>query len=345
MQDAKTAIVVTSIFHPNKSLLTLADGAKKNSWQFIIIGDVSSPKDFYLEGASYYDIAAQKRLRWKLASLCPERHYTRKNIGYLVAMAEGCNVIVETDDDNVPNEEFWLPRQEMISGKEIRGTGWINIYSLFTKKRIWPRGFPLEEIHQNKIKLDIGNVASKIYSPIQQGLADENPDVDAVFRMTHDLPITFEKNGNYHLGRGVWCPFNSQNTTWFRDAFPLLYLPSFCSFRMTDIWRSLVAQRVIWECGWQLLFHNATVLQERNEHNLIRDFEQEVPGYVNNNRIRQLLDDVKLKSGGDHIASNMIRCYEELIKNHIISDRKELDLLSAWFEDIQTMNKDVGSHC
>jgi hypothetical protein len=30
---------------------------------------------------------------------------------------------------------------------------------------------------------------------------------------------------------------------------PLLYLPSHCCFRMTDIWRSFIAQRCLWELG------------------------------------------------------------------------------------------------
>jgi hypothetical protein len=108
---------------------------------------------------------------------------------------------------------------------------------------------------------------------------------------------------------------------------------------MTDIWRSFVAQRVMWECNWKLLFHDATVWQERNEHSLIRDFEQEVPGYLKNNKIKQLLDNLQLKSGIDHLGDNMFRCYEKLIENNIITDRKELDLLSAWLDDIQSINK------
>src|ERR1700691_4694073 len=81
---------------------------------------------------------------------------------------------------------------------------------------------------------------------------------------------------------GACCPFNSQNTTWFKEAFPLLYLPYYCSFRMTDIWRSFVAQRIAWTCGWPVLFHQSTMRQERNDHNLMNDFRDEISGYNNN---------------------------------------------------------------
>jgi hypothetical protein len=38
-------------------------------------------------------------------------------------------------------------------------------------------------------------------------------------------------------------------------------------------------------CPEGVLFHSPESLQYRNGHNLFRDFEQEVPSYLNNNRI------------------------------------------------------------
>src|SRR5918993_1003015 len=272
----------------------------------------------------------KKNLDFKYAGLCPERHYTRKNIGYLLAIQNGSEIIIETDDDNIPTSEFWLQRQSSTIGKVVKGSGWANVYSLYTETKVWPRGFPLENIDCINSNISIESTQEKIYCPVQQGLAAENPDVDAVFRMTYKLPIFFDKKGIFHLKKGVWCPFNSQNTTWFKDAFQLLYLPSYCSFRMTDIWRSFVTQRLLWECGWGLMFHDSTVWQERNEHSLIKDFEQEVPGYLNNNKIKTILENLILKQGKDQIGNNMLICYEALVSNRIISDSKELDLLTAW---------------
>src|ERR1039457_962260 len=65
--------------------------------------------------------------------------------------------------------------------------------------------------------------------PIQQGLANEDPDVDAIYRLLLPLPISFRTDRRLALGRGTWCPFNSQNTAWFPAAYPLMYLPSYCS--------------------------------------------------------------------------------------------------------------------
>ena len=155
----------------------------------------------------------------------------------------------------------------------------------------------------------------KINTPIIQGLADENPDVDAAYRMTQKLPVMFAKDSPVALAEGCWSPFNSQNTAWKKEAFPLLYLPSHCSFRMTDIWRSFIAQRIAWTCGWYILFHSPDVRQERNQHNLLKDFEDEISGYLNNARIRGMLEDLDLKSGKENIPENLVRCYRMMTEN------------------------------
>jgi hypothetical protein len=52
-------------------------------------------------------------------------------------------------------------------------------------------------------------------------LADDNPDVDAIYRLLLPIPLRFKEVKAVAL-RGAWCPFNSQNTMWWPDVFPLL---------------------------------------------------------------------------------------------------------------------------
>ena len=84
---------------------------------------------------------------------------------------------------------------------------------------------------------------------------------------------------------------------------------------MTDIWRSFVAQRCIWEIGGAVVFHSSTVRQDRNEHSLLRDFEDEVPGYLLNNRIRLALEALSLDD--KDMLRNVTRCYEALVKEKL----------------------------
>jgi len=328
----KTALVITSIandLHP--VLKQYAIQAAHNNIPFIVIGDTKSPEKFNLDGCDFYSIERQKSLDYDLVKKLPTRHYARKNIGYLVAIQNGAEIIIETDDDNIPFEEFWEPRSAKKQASTLDNEGWVNVYKYFSDAHIWPRGFALENILETPPQL---KETTEIHSPIQQGLADDNPDVDAIYRLTLPLPIAFNKYKNVALNSGSICPFNSQNTTWFKEAFPLLYLPSYCSFRMTDIWRSYIAQRISWTCGWSILFHNSTVRQERNDHNLMKDFEDEVVGYQNNSQIMTELSKLELASGQENISNNLMRCYEKLVEMKLIGS-EEILLVQAWLQDLE----------
>jgi len=326
------AVVVTSINGPNHVLRALADGCRERGQRFLVIGDEASPADFRLEGCDFYGLEAQYETGFRFARLCPTRHYARKNLGYLLAIRGGTTLLVETDDDNIPRAEFWGERRRRQSVPTVAGAGWVNAYRYFSEVNIWPRGLPLDRVREAAPEFESLGVAD-IDCPIQQGLADENPDVDAIYRLVSELPQSFRRDRRVALARGSWCPFNSQNTAWWSEAFPLLYLPAYCSFRMTDIWRSFVAQRIAWEQGWGVLFHEPTVWQERNEHNLMRDFRDEVPGYLHNEAIREALARLTLAPGADRLGEGLMACYEKLVEMSLVG-REELPLLGAWLDDL-----------
>jgi STELLO glycosyltransferases len=331
------AVVVTSISAPNDALKSLASGALAHRGRFIVIGDAKSPVEFQLDGCEYYSVSRQRETGLKFAAACPLAKYSRKNIGYLLAIRSGVDCLVETDDDNIPRPSFWNARHRHVIGRVAVAEGWVNAYRYFTDAHIYPRGFPLELIAGAGEKA-ASLVEGNSFCAIQQGLADENPDVDAVYRMLLPLPISFDANTPVILPPRAWCPFNSQNTTFFREAFPLLYLPTYCSFRMTDIWRSFVAQRILWECDGSISFHAPTVFQVRNEHDLLRDFEEEIPGYLNNARMAQALMELNLRPGAENIRDNMISCYEMLVSIGLVKV-EELPLLQMWFQDLHDIGK------
>lgn len=334
MGEDRYAVVVTTISHPNAALQKIAEECDQRGWHFVCVGDSKTPADFSLAGCDYYSVERQRELGFRFADLCPLKHYARKNIGYLIALQAGATVIVETDDDNFPRAEFWEPRVRSQEQPTLQGSGWVNAYSYFSDARIWPRGLPLDAIDQEQ-KAFSSLPNSRSDCPIQQGLADENPDVDAIYRLILPLPQNFRADRRLVLGEGSWCPFNSQNTTWWREAFPLLYLPAYCSFRMTDIWRSFVAQRLAWTKNWSLLFHEPTVYQERNEHNLMRDFADEVPGYLHNRKIAEILSNIGL--GDTHsLLGDLQACYKTLIEAEIVG-ADEAALVEAWTEDLSRL--------
>ncbi len=332
LDGRRTSIVVTSISAPNAVLRELAAQSTAHGFLFYVIGDVPSPADFSLDGCEFYGLDRQRKTDFKIAATLPVRHYSRKNIGYLLAIQAQSEMLIETDDDNMPSQEFWSLKNSRQRVRRLSGSGWSNVYAYFSDANIWPRGLPLDTI-RNALPAFESLPETEAECPIQQGLADDNPDVDAIYRLVLPLPICFLKNRQVALGAGAWCPFNSQNTVWFPQAFPLLYLPSHCSFRMTDIWRSFVAQRIAWENGWSVLFRSPNVSQERNEHSLMKDFADEVPGYMHNRKIAECFEQLKLAPGEKNIPDNLIRCYEELVRIAVVG-AEEIALVEAWCDDL-----------
>jgi hypothetical protein len=308
----------------------------------LAVGDRKSPNCEWPRGSEFVSLDEQSRMSSRLAELLPVDHYSRKNLGYLEAIARGAKLLFDTDDDNAPLPH-WRPRGAQVEAQQLQYNGWVNVYRWFSSRFIWPRGFPLDYLQEcQRAKVDAGSV-EVVECPVQQGLVNGSPDVDAIWRLILDQEFRFDEAPSVWLAPGAWCPFNSQSTWWFQKAFPLLYLPSFVSFRVTDIWRSFVAQRCLWELGYGVAFHGPESLQQRNMHSLLRDFEDEIPAYLNNNRIISILEKIQLSGGTEAIVHNMYSCYGALASASIIP-KQEIPLVEAWIKDLEIFQSESISN-
>lgn len=325
---SRPTVTITTVNLPSAALKAYA----ASGMPVIVVGDAKTPR-FELEGCKYYGIQDQIATDLVMAQVLPMNHYCRKNLAYLIAMQQAAAPILESDDDNLPRAGFFGKRSREVECGYVEDAGWVNVYRYFTDIAIWPRGFPLGLIRNPTRALE-SLPRLRLSAPIQQGLTDGDPDVDAVHRLIYGSSCRFDSGVEVALGSGSWCPFNSQNTAWWPEAYCLMYLPSSCSFRLTDIWRSFVAQRIAWENGWSILFHSPTTYQIRNEHDLLRDFADEVPGLLNNERICERLAALTLEPGGRRIPENMRSCYAAMIEMGLLQ-QQEMSLLEAWLGDFQ----------
>lgn len=314
-------------------MINLSQRLRQHDSPLLVIGDKKGPGSYDLAGCEFYSLQAQQQLPLSLARKLPTGHYARKNIGYLLAIRQGADCLYETDDDNEPKAN-WEPRRLETEARLVSDRQWCNVYRFYSEKLIWPRGLPLDMItDETANQTDIDSSVHKVESAIQQGLVNVSPDVDSLWRLIIGGDFDFEPGASLYLKPGTWSPFNSQSTWWWPSAYPLLYLPSFCSFRMTDIWRGFIAQRCLWELDQGIVYHGPEVDQERNPHRLMRDFEQEIPGYLGNQDLIERLENLSLKPGLENVSANLYRCYEALIEGEYFP-AKELDLVTAWIDDI-----------
>ena len=73
--------------------------------------------------------------------------------------------------------------------------------------------------------------------------------------------------------------------------------------------------------------------QERNPHDLMVDFEAEIPGYRHNRALVAVLEGLELRPGTVAIGANVLRCYEALVEASLISEY-ELPLIRGWLHDL-----------
>lgn len=277
----------------------------------------------------------QNSLPFKTAKLLPWNHYARKNLGYLYAIMQGADLLYETDDDNLPYPswpEFYpvdLDAETYLHSEQK----FINVYSHFCKANVWPRGFPLTCIrHAGKLEK---TVVSNVSAPIQQGLADLEPDVDAIYRLTIGDQIKFSENSPLFLGSGTYCPFNSQNTLWYPEAFQYLFLPAFVPSRVTDIWRGYIAQHFLQQNEQGILFCNPSVYQERNYHNLLHDFVEEIELYIKTESLIECLEAYSSNHG------NFTDVISHLSSKKFVGE-EDARLFEAWIDDLNYLGVNLA---
>jgi hypothetical protein len=168
-------------------------------------------------------------------------------------------------------------------------------------------------------------------------MADLDPDVDAIYRLTQTLGVNFQKDNiaSVALPEGVFCPWNSQNTLFERDALWGLLIPVTTTFRVCDIWRSYWVQRLLWEVGGHLAFGPPTVDQYRNVHTLLRDFVDEQPLYNLTGGLIELLSTWQPPRGSD-LPAMMVHLGQAMADAGMWA-QGDADLMAAWTADLQAV--------
>ena len=102
----KWAVITTIAPDTTETMTVLLEKAPE--FCLLVVGDRKSPDTYPLKSHQdrciYLTIDNQLTLSLDIISLTPENSFSRKNIGFLYAIANGAKVILDMDDDNVPIE-------------------------------------------------------------------------------------------------------------------------------------------------------------------------------------------------------------------------------------------------
>ena len=269
----KRVIVTTTINAPTEAI-ELFDSFE--DFSLIVIGDKKTPSDYRLRRGLYVSPEEQEKKYPRLSQLLGWNCIQRRNIGFLIALEAGAEVVATVDDDNIPMPGWG---QNLLIGQSTSLRSYRGAEPVFDPigatnyPQLWHRGFPIQMV-KDRDYADHTQVQQVVR--VQADFWNGDPDIDAVCRMIHRPNCVFEPAG-FPFASPMFAPFNSQNT--FIDA---ALLPDYFMFpgigRMDDIWGAFYLQA---RTGVRPVFCRASVTQQRNVHDLTRDLSQEVIGYEN----------------------------------------------------------------
>jgi hypothetical protein len=262
------AIVTTTINPPTEALTKFS---QLDDWTLIVIGDLKTPHEAYKKlRCIYLNPEEQSKKYPKVSEILGWKTIQRRNIGFIEAYHLGAEIIATVDDDNIPYANWGT---NLLVGKETTVDWWeadegvFDPLSVTQHSHLWHRGFPLQLVNKRTKKY----LWEKIIVPlVQADLWDGDPDVDAIERIAFQPNVTFEQFPPFSTLNIT--PFNSQNTFLAREVFPYYSVLPHIG-RMDDIWGAYMMQKHVGQ--GRIVFNSATVRQDRNEHDLVKDLEKE----------------------------------------------------------------------
>lgn len=325
-------VVFTTIFYP-AVLEELCTNVKQfdhlDTTKVWVVGDRKTPaetKDLCRHVSDqgleviYLDIPDQDN--WgtgfpELYARIPYNNETRRNIGYLHALQDGCERLISIDDDN------WPTADDFVGGHSLTGQPWTD--SLLTEssgyhnvceyltfdvpRPIFPRGFPFGLRHTTNAP-----VASPPRSPttvgVTAGLWLKDPDIDATTWLNGKVSGTSYRGPDaFALAQDTWSPINTQNTSVIRALIPAYLcipmgwdVPGGKIERYGDIWGGYFLQAVLSDLPYCVAFGRPIADHRRNPHNYVDDLRHEFWGMILTDWLVELLREHFQPTGEDVCA-------------------------------------------
>lgn len=286
--------VVTTIFPPSAAARDI-QGLKE--WCLVVVTDKGSPQyNLTARNVRVLDANEQTAVFSNapgLMRLIPWHHFGRKNLGYLYAIMQGAELVWDFDDDNVRKQGAVLnANPDVTLAAMASNCSLFNVYPfLGSSSRAWPRGYPLDAIKKSCTVNLRDNADVGLHVSVLQSMADNEPDVDAIYRLTQRLPMAFNADVTtaVALPPGTFAPYNAQATLVRKSAMFTLLLPVTVHGRVSDIWRSYIAQRMLWLSNQSIAFTPPRVTQYRTAHNYLADMNAEHDLYYKSSKLVEFL--------------------------------------------------------
>lgn len=305
-----TAIVATTIFEP-KFLAgfeqSIAASGRLRDVTLYVIPDHKTPASVAAAAADARSrgfnvicpsLAEQDAFLSRLGApsdFIPYNSDNRRNVGFLMAIESGSEVLVSIDDDNFAFPEVDFVGEHHVVGHlstdpHVRSSDpWFNLCTLLTSSgsgEFFARGFPYAAQRASRT-VTFDAQAAPIPIAMNAGLWLDEPDVDAIYRLSRRPKIRGFTGPNIILGPEVWSPINTQNTSLTREAALTYYyvrmgfqLQGLKIDRFGDILSGYLTQKVVKHRQQAIRVGTPVLDHRRTPHNLFKDLYHELAGIV-----------------------------------------------------------------
>ncbi|MBI3866661.1 MAG: hypothetical protein HY290_32675 [Planctomycetia bacterium] len=323
-----TSIVCTTIFPPNfleGFLAEIRESGCRETTTIYIIGDRKTPESVWKATAHARrngfrvecpTLEEQESFLARIAApadFIPYNSDNRRNVGFLMALESGCDVLISIDDDN-----FCRPGGEFLKSHDVVGSsgqnrfvrssdGWFNICSLLQGPEgppIFPRGFPYAAQRQAR-QVEFISAENPIPIAMNAGLWLDEPDVDAIYRLCRGGKMTAFTEAGVLLGPEIWSPINTQNTALTREAALTYYyvrmgfpLKGLSIDRFGDILSGYLTQKCVKHMRHAVRVGSPVLDHHRTPHNLFKDLYHELAGIVLIEDFLPFLKELRLEGTG-----------------------------------------------
>lgn len=213
----------------------------------------------------------------------------RRNVGFLMALDNGCDFLISIDDDNIcrPDSHFLAEHAVVCRGETAfetvdSTTGWFNICDLMDvqPETVYPRGFPYRFRRQDptlRCRPDTGQIH------LNGGLWLGEPDLDGITWLANPARAVSFGGRSIVLGSKTWSPINTQNTALHRGAIAAFYflrmgyrIAGMRIDRYGDIFSGYFCQACVRRLGYRVRIGTPVVDHIRNKHDYLRDLTNEL---------------------------------------------------------------------
>jgi hypothetical protein len=303
------AIVCTTIFEPK-----FVDGYLENierhgrtaSTDVIVIIDRKTPasvaekcaeakrRGFRVECPSLEEQEAFLAKFPSMRGRIPYDTDNRRNVGFLMALDRGAELLVSIDDDNYCLGDSDFVGEHAIAGETATfdptesSDGWFNIGTKLatdTPVEIFPRGFPYAARRGSRTLTTGASQSARVAMNV--GLWISDPDVDALSRIAIAPRVSSADASPLFLGPRTWSPINTQNTAIARDLIAAYYyvrmgfsLGGLSIDRYGDIMSGYFCQACVKARGEAIRIGSPVADHVRTPHNLFKDLYHELAGIV-----------------------------------------------------------------